>query len=490
MALTRESTTTTRALPEQFDRGGSRCTPGTTGEQYVHLSLPVERPAAAGVSQDRRPPSERRAGTTVFPSAPSWLLLVRGPYRGTRSRPARSYRGGMPDLSPRSSWTAPRCGPVTVLAVDAGWPSSASPWRWCLPTTAFGTFESWAYLAWRRCCTALALRRAHRPLRPWPPWRAAGVPRPVVRLLTTLVAIGGLVGATRRRPTLRPWRAVGFVLVLALGLGRPVPAAGEPLGRSGHASTASSGWTAVALVSCGRFRGRGCEEFARVVEHARCWGQRAQEVRLAALDERTASPGDARRPHSNVIVAQADGALRPPPTPSSRCPPWPPSPVGRESMTGCIAPGRPARRRGRGSTLARDRRPPGLIEEYRAGLGPPGPARFPTRATRRSDGLGDHVDPAASASRRSTVSRRPGQRAQTRRDALRPGRTHGPRGEPRSSWSTPSRDRARPRLRGGPSGHDRRGPGHGLVGMRERVGCTEAPWRRARRSDRCLAGAR
>lgn len=224
----------------------------------------------------------------------------------------------MPDLSPRSLLDrATLWARGHVLAVDAFW---AAVWfglsAVSLPASGLHTAESWTYLGMAAaCCTAMALRR----VRPLPALAALAVLLACHILwldhLTSVVAISALVAAyTVQAELSRPWRAVGFVLLLAgavwaiLGI-PPEELSADPELRL---NSVGSAWTAVALFSLlGAFRRRNREEFARVVEHARLLEtQRAQEVRLAALDERTRI---AREMHDilahslNVIVAQADG---------------------------------------------------------------------------------------------------------------------------------------------------------------------------------------
>ncbi|ADH69405.1 Nitrate/nitrite sensor protein narX [Nocardiopsis dassonvillei] len=233
-------------------------------------------------------------------------------------RPARSYPGGMPDLSPRSLldrvtlWARGH-----VLAVDALWAvvwfaMSMATW----PRASFDTAESWVYLVLATaCCAALALRR----VRPFACLAVLGVLLAFHILWfdqpTAPVGICALVASYTAQAELpRPWRAVGLLLLLAGAAWAVLSIPPENLSADLELRLNSvvSAWTAVALFSLlGAFRRRNREEFARVVEHARLLEtQREQEVRLAALDERTRI---AREMHDilahslNVIVAQADG---------------------------------------------------------------------------------------------------------------------------------------------------------------------------------------
>ncbi len=233
-------------------------------------------------------------------------------------RPARSYPGGMPDLSPRSLldrvtlWARGH-----VLAVDALWAAvwfamSMATW----PRASFTVTESWVYLAVSAaCCAALVLRR----VRPLTCLAVLGFLLAFHILwfdqLTAPVGICALVASYTAQAELpRPWRAVGLVLLLTGAAWAVLSISPDNLSPDPELRLNSvfSAWTAVALFSLlGAFRRRNREEFARVVEHARLLEtQREQEVRLAALDERTRI---AREMHDilahslNVIVAQADG---------------------------------------------------------------------------------------------------------------------------------------------------------------------------------------
>ncbi|MEU1897144.1 histidine kinase [Nocardiopsis dassonvillei] len=224
----------------------------------------------------------------------------------------------MPDLSPRSLldrvtlWARGH-----VLAVDALWAAvwfAMSMVTW--PRASFDTAESWVYLVLATaCCATLALRR----VRPLTCLAVLGFLLAFHILwldqLTAPVGICALVASYTAQAELpRPWRAVGLVLLLTGAAWAVLSIAPENLSADPELRLNSvfSAWTAVALFSLlGAFRRRNREEFARVVEHARLLEtQREQEVRLAALDERTRI---AREMHDilahslNVIVAQADG---------------------------------------------------------------------------------------------------------------------------------------------------------------------------------------
>ncbi|WP_444961258.1 sensor histidine kinase [Nocardiopsis sp. M1B1] len=224
----------------------------------------------------------------------------------------------MPDLSPRSLldrvtlWARGH-----VLAVDALWAvvwfaMSMATW----PRASFDTAESWVYLVLATaCCATLALRR----VRPFACLAVLGFLLAFHILwldqLTAPVGICALVASYTAQAELpRPWRAVGLVLLLTGAAWAVLSIPPDHLSPDPELRLNSvfSAWTAVALFSLlGAFRRRNREEFARVVEHARLLEtQREQEVRLAALDERTRI---AREMHDilahslNVIVAQADG---------------------------------------------------------------------------------------------------------------------------------------------------------------------------------------
>ncbi len=204
-----------------------------------------------------------------------------------------------------------------VLAVDALW---AAVWFGMSvltrPGGGFTATESWVYLAVSAaCCAALVLRR----VRPLTCLAVLGFLLAFHILwfdqLTAPVGICALVASYTAQAELpRPWRAVGLVLLLTGAAWAVLSISPDNLSPDPELRLNSvfSVWTAVGLFSLlGAFRRRNREEFARVVEHARLLEtQREQEVRLAALDERTRI---AREMHDilahslNVIVAQADG---------------------------------------------------------------------------------------------------------------------------------------------------------------------------------------
>ncbi|WP_435110863.1 sensor histidine kinase [Nocardiopsis synnemataformans] len=424
----------------------------------------------------------------------------------------------MADLSPHSLLDrAALWARGHVLAVDALW---AAVWFGLsvasLPVSEFHTPESWAYLGMTAgCCTALALRR----LRPLPALAALAVLLACHILwlehLTTTTLVSALIAAyTVQAELARPWRVVGFVLLLAGAAWGVLDVPAEALSTDPELRLNSvfSAWTAVALFSLlGAFRRRNREEFARVVEHARLLEtQREQEVRLAALDERTRI---AREMHDilahslNVIVAQADGGRYAANAAPERAVTALATiaQVGRESaaelhqLLGVLRDGEE-----RGAAPA-----PGvgdlsgLVEEYRrAGLrirlvqhGSPAaprggrtdtgaPETLPTTASLTvyrvvQESLANalkHGGPAAvrveltwspgrveavvANSVREAVHTAPSARAAL----LAPAGLSIPTG--RSSPSIP----ADPSAPGATPDGGRRGPGHGLVGMRERVG--------------------
>ncbi|MFC9090914.1 sensor histidine kinase [Nocardiopsis dassonvillei] len=204
-----------------------------------------------------------------------------------------------------------------VLAVDALW---AAVWFvmsvLTRPRDSFSATESWVYLAVSAaCCATLVLRR----VRPFTCLAVLGLLLAFHILWfdqpTAPVGLCALVASYTAQAELpRPWRAVGLLLLLAGAAWAVLSIPPENLSPDPELRLNSvvSAWTAVALFSLlGAFRRRNREEFARVVEHARLLEtQREQEVRLAALDERTRI---AREMHDilahslNVIVAQADG---------------------------------------------------------------------------------------------------------------------------------------------------------------------------------------
>ncbi len=445
-------------------------------------------------------------------------------------RPPRPYRGGMADLSPRplldraALWARGH-----ALAVDA---FCAAVWFGLsvasLPVPGWHTAESWAYLGMTAgCCAALALRR----FRPLPALAALAVLLACHILwlehLTAATLISALVAAYTVQAELpRPWRAAGFVLLLAGAAWGvlEVPAEALSTDPGPRLNSVFSAWTAVALFSLlGAFRRRNREEFARVVEHARLLEtQREQEVRLAALDERTRI---AREVHDvlahslNVIVAQADGGRY-----AAKAAPERAvaalatvARVGRESaselhrLLGVLRDGEE-----RGSAPAPGVGDlPALVEEYRrAGLrirlvqhGSPAaprggrtdadaPATLPATASLTvyrvvQESLANALKHGGSSAVRVELTWSPGRVGIDVANSVRENAPAalttpaGPSGRSESAGPSvlggPSRSGA-PRPVGGssPAGapsaagtapdRARRGPGHGLVGMRERVG--------------------
>ncbi|OOC55525.1 MULTISPECIES: sensor histidine kinase [Nocardiopsis] len=377
-----------------------------------------------------------------------------------------------------------------VLAVDTCWAllwfvlSAVSH-----PVSGFRTAESWTYLALTAaCCTALALRRTS----PLPALAALAVLLSLQILwldhLTAITGISALVAAyTAQSELSRAWRAVGFGLLLAGAAWAVLSMPPEELSADlePRLNSVLSAWTAIALFSLlGTFRRRSREEFARVVEHARLLEtQRAQEVRLAALDERTRI---AREMHDilahslNVIIAQADGGRY-----AARADPGRAvtalatvSQVGRESaaelhqLLGVLRDGE-----GRSAAPAPGVGDlPGLVEEYRrAGLrirlvqhgtppapgggrtGPEAPPALPATASLTvyrvvQESLANALKHAGPVDVRIGLTWSPGRVevavANPVREAVAAAPTAAVRGRPG---------------RGG-------GPGHGLVGMCERVG--------------------
>jgi signal transduction histidine kinase len=376
-----------------------------------------------------------------------------------------------------------------VLAVDACW---AAVWfgmsvvTW--PRDGFGAAESWVYpVLSAACCAALALRRT----RPLPCLAVLGVLLALHILWfdqpTAVVGISALVASYTAQAELpRRWRAVGFVLLLAGAAWAILSIPPEALSPDPELRLNSvvSAWTAVALFSLlGTFRRRNREEFARVVEHARLLErQRAQEVRLAALAERTRI---AREVHDilahslSVVVAQADGGRYAADSDPARAVAALATiaQVGRESaselhqLLGVLRDGED-----RGSAPAPGVGDlPALVEEYRrAGLrirlvqhgSPPSPR-------------GGRTDPGAPSTLPATASLTVYRVVQeSLANALKHAGPSVVRVE--LTWS-PGRVEAvvansvREAVPAGPPavavpGGDRRGPGHGLVGMRERVG--------------------
>lgn len=388
----------------------------------------------------------------------------------------------MADLSPRSFLDrAALWSRGHVLAVDACWAAlwfalSMTPWLVYRPDTAGAA----TYLGLAAaCCAALALRRT------WPlPALAALAALLAAHILwldhlTVLAVVSGLVGAYTAQAELpRPWRVIGFVLLLAgaaWGIWSiPPESLSEDLRL--RLNSVLSGWTAIALFSLlGTFRRRNREEFTRVVEHARLLEvQQAQEVRLAALAERTRI---AREVHDvlahslNVIVAQADGGRYAAGADPARAVTAlaTVSQVGRESaaelrqLLGVLR-----EDEDRGSTPAPGISDlPGLLDEYRrAGLrirlvqhgSPPAP---------RDARTGPETPAALPTTASLTVYR-------VVQESLANALKHGgsaARVRVELTWS-PGRVRitvANP-LPEAPADGGQRGHGHGLVGMRERVG--------------------
>ncbi|MFW6639726.1 sensor histidine kinase [Nocardiopsis algeriensis] len=224
----------------------------------------------------------------------------------------------MSDLSPRALLDrATLWARRHVLAVDVCW---AALWFVLLvatrPRDGLHTAEAWVYLGLAAAsCAALALRRT----RPLPALAALGALMAVHVLwfdhLTALAGVAALVGAYTVQAELPgPWRTAGFAVLTAGTVWAILDIAPEHIAADPRLrlNTVLSGWTAVVLFSLlGALRRRNREEFGRVVEHARLLEtQQEQEVRLAALAERTRI---AREMHDilahslNVVVAQADG---------------------------------------------------------------------------------------------------------------------------------------------------------------------------------------
>lgn len=165
------------------------------------------------------------------------------------------------------------------------------------------------------CCAALSTRRTY----PLTSLSALAVLLTAQILwmgqFTTLSVICALVAAYTSQKELSPWWRRLVLAVLLAGttwavLFVPGAISSEDLGV--RATSVLSGWTTVLLFALlGTARRYGREEVGRLVEHARLLeDRRAQELRLAVLDERTHI---AREMHDvlahslNVIVAQADG---------------------------------------------------------------------------------------------------------------------------------------------------------------------------------------
>lgn len=406
-------------------------------------------------------------------------------------RPVCSYRGGMPDLLPRSLLDrATLWARRHVLAVDAFW---AAAWfglaAVSLPEPGPHDAGPWAYLGTAAaCCAALALRR----VRPLPAMAALAVLLACHILwldhLTSAVAISALVAAYTVQAELPlPWRAVGFALLLAGAAWAvfDIPAEGLSADPRLRLNSVGSAWTAVALFSLlGTFRRRNREEFARVVEHARLLErQRAQEVRLAALAERTRI---AREMHDilahslNVIVAQADGGRYAAGAAPERAVTALATiaQVGRESATelhGLLGVLRDGEDRG-AAPAPGVADLPDLVEEYRrAGLrigllqrgsppepsdgrqAPDGPPPLPATASLTvyrivQESLANALKHAGSPAVRVEVAWSPG-----RVEVVVVNSVRAPVPAAPAPAATP------------PEGV-RGGPGHGLVGMRERVG--------------------
>ncbi|WP_017571272.1 sensor histidine kinase [Nocardiopsis halotolerans] len=391
-----------------------------------------------------------------------------------------------------------------VLAVDACWAAvwfGMSMLTW--PRASFDATESWVYLAVSAaCCAALVTRRT----RPLPCLAALGILLAFHILWfdqpTTPVGVCALVASYTAQAELpRPWRAIGFVLLLtgAAWAVLSIPPDHLSADLELRLNSVLSAWTAVALFSLlGTFRRRNREEFARVVEHAQLLEtQREQEVRLATLDERTRI---AREMHDilahslNVIVAQADGGRYAASAAPERAVAALStiSQVGRESaaelhqLLGVLRDGE-----GRGAAPAPGVGDlPGLVDEYhRAGLrirlvqhgrppaprdgrtGPTAPSTLPTTASLTvyrvvQESLANALKHAGTAAVRVELTWSPGRVEVVVANAVREA-VPAASGASTSPYAPPS---VPPSTVGAHPGGGRRGPGHGLVGMRERVG--------------------
>ncbi|MBR8745044.1 sensor histidine kinase [Nocardiopsis sp. MG754419] len=221
-------------------------------------------------------------------------------------------------LSPRSVHTrASSWAREHVFVMDATWAAlwfalAAATW----PLSSSSTLASIAYLILALgCCAALSVRRV----------------RPVTSLVvlalllllqvgwmgqfTTLSVICALVAAYTSHAELSVWwrrTALAALLLGSTGAVLLVPDVVYGTDLLTRVASLVSSWTTLSLFALlGTVRRRDREEVDRLREHARLSeARREQELRLAALDERTHI---AREMHDvlahslNVIVAQADG---------------------------------------------------------------------------------------------------------------------------------------------------------------------------------------